>query len=184
MEKNWRWNIWPKQYLLNVSFYVFLDLPLSFWLDQKYQRGVAPADSWNWGKWGLREYILKGPFLGWFHGLLVPVQENLSWLVCSSRPRTKYCCLTVHYFNTFYPIAQQAWQAVVPCRLSLNMCLWAGDWLYYSIQCELHRESAISYFVFDYWNNKAAQRFKNYQHTHKLFILWDHRFIHRPKGDS
>ncbi len=105
----------------------------------------GPADCWNWGKWGLREYIWKGPFLGWFHGLLVPVQENLSWLGCSSRPRTKYCCLTIHYFNTFYPIAQQAWQAVVPCRLSLNMCLWAGHWLYCSIiQYELHRESVLT----------------------------------------
>jgi hypothetical protein len=38
--------IWPKQYLPNVSFYRYsLDpcLP-SFWLDQKHQIGVAPAD--------------------------------------------------------------------------------------------------------------------------------------------
>jgi hypothetical protein len=32
--------------------------------------------------------------------------------------------LTVHYFTSFVPIAQQAGQAVVPRRLSINMCLW------------------------------------------------------------
>jgi hypothetical protein len=32
--------------------------------------------------------------------------------------------LTVSYFTLFVPIAQQAGQAVVQGRLSLNMCLW------------------------------------------------------------
>jgi hypothetical protein len=32
--------------------------------------------------------------------------------------------LIVHYFTFFVPIAQQARQAVMPRRLSLNMCLW------------------------------------------------------------
>jgi hypothetical protein len=33
--------------------------------------------------------------------------------------------LTVHYFfNSFVPIAQQAWQAVVQGHLSLSLCLW------------------------------------------------------------
>ncbi len=31
--------------------------------------------------------------------------------------------LTAHYFNAMVPIAQQAGQAVVPRRLSLNLCL-------------------------------------------------------------
>jgi hypothetical protein len=30
----------------------------------------------------------------------------------------------LHFFTLFVPIAQQAGQAVVPRRLSLNMCLW------------------------------------------------------------
>jgi hypothetical protein len=34
-------------------------------------------------------------------------------------------CLTLYvYFNSFVPVAKQAGQVVVPCRLSLNMCLW------------------------------------------------------------
>ncbi len=33
--------------------------------------------------------------------------------------------LTVHYFNSFVPIAQQAGQAVVLGHLSLSMCLWS-----------------------------------------------------------
>ncbi len=32
--------------------------------------------------------------------------------------------LTVHYFNSFVPVAQQAGQAAVLGRLSLNVCLW------------------------------------------------------------
>jgi hypothetical protein len=32
--------------------------------------------------------------------------------------------LTVHYFNSFVPIAQEAGQAVVQGRLSRSMCLW------------------------------------------------------------
>ncbi len=37
--------------------------------------GMAPADCWNWGEWGLKEYKWEGgSFLGWFAGLVVPVQ--------------------------------------------------------------------------------------------------------------
>ncbi len=32
--------------------------------------------------------------------------------------------LTVHYFDTFVPIAQQAGKVAVPGRRSLSMCLW------------------------------------------------------------
>jgi len=41
-------------------------------------------------------------------------------------PGTKYFFLIVHYFHLFVAIAQQAVQAVVPDRLSLNMCLWSA----------------------------------------------------------
>ena len=34
------------------------------------------------------------------------------------------CCLTVYYFNSCVPIAQQAGQATVLGRLPLSMCLW------------------------------------------------------------
>ncbi len=45
--------------------------------------GVAPADSWNWGKWGLKEYKWKGSFLGWLVGVVIPVQEIVvqPWLL-------------------------------------------------------------------------------------------------------
>jgi hypothetical protein len=42
---------------------------------------------------------------------------------CSSQPSAKYLSLTAHYFPSFVPIAQQAVQAVMTCRLSLKMCL-------------------------------------------------------------
>ncbi len=50
---------------------------------QRYQKEVAPADCWNWGEWGLKEYKWKGSFLDCFVGLVVPVQEEsfiLPWL--------------------------------------------------------------------------------------------------------
>ncbi len=39
-------------------------------------------------------------------------------------PVQNMCFLTVHYFNSFVPIAQQSGQAVVLGRLSLIMCVW------------------------------------------------------------
>ncbi len=33
------------------------------------KRGVAPADCWNWGELGFKEYKLKGSFISWFVGL-------------------------------------------------------------------------------------------------------------------
>ncbi len=54
---------------------------------------------WNWGKWGLMEYKWKGPFLGYFIGLVVPVRF-LSCLGCSSRPSSNIFLLTGHYSIT------------------------------------------------------------------------------------
>ncbi len=55
-------------------------------LVQREQRGVAPADCWNCGEWGLKEYKWKRFFLGWFVGIVVSVQETfiLPWLLCSA----------------------------------------------------------------------------------------------------
>ncbi len=88
---------------------------------QRDQRGVAPADCWNWGKWRL---IWKGSFRDWFVGLVVPVQEIfvLPWLLLLAQYKM-FFFLTAHSFTSFVPIAQQAWQAVVPRRMSSNMCL-------------------------------------------------------------
>ncbi len=65
----------------------------------------------------------------------------LPWLVCWDRfasirdfcpaliavvgPVQNMFFLTVHYFSSFVPIAQQAGQAVVLGHLSLNVCLWS-----------------------------------------------------------
>ncbi len=86
--------------------------------------GLAPADCWNWGKWGLKEYKWKGSFLGCFVGLVVPLPE-IFVLGCYSWP-PKYFFLTVHFFSSFVPIAQQAGQAVVSGSLSINVCLWVN----------------------------------------------------------
>ncbi len=45
----------------------------------------------------------RGPSLGCFIGLVVPVQEFFSCLGCSSRPSTKYFFLTIYYYNLYVP---------------------------------------------------------------------------------
>ncbi len=47
----------------------------------------------------------------------------LSCLGCPSRLSTVHFFLTVHYFSSFVPIAQQDVQAVVLGRFSVNVCL-------------------------------------------------------------
>ncbi len=65
-------------------------------------------------------------FLGWFVGLGVPIQEIfvLPWLLKSAQYNI-YVILSVHYFNSFVPIAQQASQAAVLGRLSLSVYLYS-----------------------------------------------------------
>jgi hypothetical protein len=65
----------------------------------------------------------KGSFLGWFIWLSCRYKRLLSFLGCSGQLSTKYFFPTGHYFNLCVPIAQQAGQAVVQGRLSLNECL-------------------------------------------------------------
>ncbi len=75
-----------------------LTVQLAYICIQRDQRGVAPADCWNWGEWGLKECNDNGPSLVW---LVVPVQETfiLPWLdflhhrtqfqfMCPHRPAT------------------------------------------------------------------------------------------------
>ncbi len=75
------------------------------WPDQRDQRAVVPTDFWNWGEWELKEYTWKGSFLGWFVGLVVPVQEFfiLLWLLWPAQYKN-FVFLTVNYFNLCVPI--------------------------------------------------------------------------------
>ncbi len=65
----------------------------------------------------------RGPCLVGSWGLSCQYKKSLSCLGCSSRPVQNMFFLTVHYINTFVPIAQPAGQAVVLGRQSLSMCL-------------------------------------------------------------
>jgi hypothetical protein len=65
------------KYLTVFSFMSFMRRVHEFWIFQQFsllvywglqwchtvgdQRGVVPADCWNWGKWGLMEYQWRGP---------------------------------------------------------------------------------------------------------------------------
>jgi hypothetical protein len=57
---------------------------------------------------GTQRVQMKGSFLGWFFRPFLPAQEIFSCLGCCSRPSTNIFFLTIHYFNSFVPIAQQA----------------------------------------------------------------------------
>jgi hypothetical protein len=78
---------------------------------------VVEAES----NWDSRSTSERGPFLGWFVGLVEQVQEIfvLPWLL---KPTYYNFFLTVHYFISFVPVAQQAGQAVVPRRLKMSVC--------------------------------------------------------------
>ncbi len=62
-----------------------------------------------------------GWLVGWFVGLVVPVQKIfiMSWLLYSIvGPVKKNFFLTIHYFNSLSPISLQAGQAAVLIHLS------------------------------------------------------------------
>jgi hypothetical protein len=63
----------------------------------------------------------------WVLSLLVlwaPPEDFCPALAALVGPIKNIFNLTVHCFTSFFPIAQQAGQAVVPRHLSLNMGLW------------------------------------------------------------
>ncbi len=75
----------------------------------------------NWNSKSTNE---GGPALVGLLGLCCRYKRFLFCLGCSSQPIIKdIFFLTIHYFNSYVPIAQQAGQAAVLGRLSLSMCL-------------------------------------------------------------
>jgi hypothetical protein len=100
------------------NFFSGIGIPIT----QRDQRWVAPADCWNWGKW----VQMKGPFLGWLVGLVVPVPEILyPALAALVSPIQNIFFLTPHFSTLCIPVAQQPGQAVGTGCLSLYMCLLA-----------------------------------------------------------
>ncbi len=72
----------------------------------------------------------SGPSLVGSLGLSCWYMRLLSCLDCSSRSGTKYFFLTVHYFSSFGPIAQQAGKAAVLGHLSPSMLVYdSGLWV-------------------------------------------------------
>ncbi len=92
---------------------------------QRDQRGV-PADCWNLGKWGLMEYKWRGSFLGWFVGLVVPVQEIFirPWLLWAAQNKNFFFPHpTLFQLMCTHPPSNLHGKAVVQGHLSLNVCL-------------------------------------------------------------
>jgi hypothetical protein len=83
----------------------------------------------------------RGPFLVGLLGLSNRNNEFLFCLGCSSRPIKKYFFLTIHYFNSFVPIAQQAGQATVLGHQSLSVCL--KPWSLYTLQILIRFQESL-----------------------------------------
>jgi hypothetical protein len=86
------------------------------------QRGVAPVDFRNYGIMGTHGIQMNG-VLPWY-GFLdssCRYKRFCPGLAVLVDPVQKILFLTAHYFTSFILIAQQTRQAVVPCRLSLDV---------------------------------------------------------------
>jgi hypothetical protein len=70
----------------------------------------------------------RDPSLVGFVGLFMPVQEICSALAALLGPVQNIFFLTLHYFDFYVLIAQQAGQATMLGRLPLSMCLWLLAW--------------------------------------------------------
>jgi hypothetical protein len=108
------------------------------------------------------------------------MHEALPWLVCwALRADRRYFCpamaalvgpvediffFVVHYFNSFFSIAQQAWQAVMQSRLSLKVCL--GFYLRYFRDCSFFLADSI---IERYCENRMSFRLAcafSFMHCH------------------
>ncbi len=92
-------------------------------------RNGWPYWLWNRGKWGLRKYCRyatneRVPSLVGSLGSLTV--EEIFCPAFAALVSPVQIFFAPHYFSSFVPIAQQARQAVVPGRLSLNVPL--GNW--------------------------------------------------------
>ncbi len=107
--------------------------------------GGGPCCCWFWCKWGLKENKWKGYFLDWFVWLSrAGTIDFCSALAALVGPQQYMFFLTVHYFNFFVSIAQQAGQAAVLGRLSLGMCLCAWQYCRASLLCVHYSLKGIS----------------------------------------
>jgi|688.fasta_scaffold460044_2 hypothetical protein len=66
----------------------------------------------------------RGPSSVTVIGFLMPVQAIFVLLAAVVGPVRNIFFLSVHYLNSFLPIAQHAGQAVMQGRQSLTVCLW------------------------------------------------------------
>ncbi len=81
---------------------------------------MAPADCWNWGEWRLKEYIWKGPSLGWFVGSLGLSCWYKRFLFSLSRQHSsKYFFSYRTLLKILVPIAKRAGQAKIYWKKTL-----------------------------------------------------------------
>ncbi len=109
-------------HLIIIQKLYFIQLTWVHAHQRAYCRGVAPADCWNWGKWG-QGFHMKVVLLWYVRWVfLAGTRDFYSARSALVGPVKHIFSLTVLYFNSFVPITQQSGHEVVMGRLSLNMC--------------------------------------------------------------
>jgi hypothetical protein len=152
-------SIWGKSHSRCLYCKITFSVLTLFSNQRLQERGVAPADCWNWGEWGLGTNE-RGPSLVGLLGLSCQYKRFLSFLGCFSWPSTKYFSHRT-LFQSSDPIAQQAGQAVVLGRQSLStVCV-----------------SVLNHRTREYWMNYRGLGF--------LAVVWlfdyDNRRLHMLK---
>ncbi len=96
------------------------------------KRGMEARETWEgWPLLAVETAVKwKGSFLGWFVRLVVPVKEIFPALAALVGPVQNIFSLTVHNFNSSFPIARQAGQTVVLGHLSLNTVCAIVGWTF------------------------------------------------------
>jgi hypothetical protein len=86
------------------------------------QIGVAPAECWNWGEWGLKEYNWKWPFLGWFVGLVAGTRDVYPALAALLTGQPRFFYSPYIFSLNVFPSPNNLIQSFIPAfsRLSFS----------------------------------------------------------------
>ncbi len=138
-------------------------------VNQRDQRGVAPAHCWTWGGWGLKEYKWKGTFIGLFLELVVSVQETfiLSWLLWSAHKKYFYP------YKFMCPHRPATWAS---SRAGPPVSEWVSPWLIFQ---KWHTRGLDTRDMYYFTAKKEKPQFIPWQKFLQYFQKnWDFGFLH------
>ncbi len=119
----------------------------------------------NWGKWGLKEYIWTGSLLGWFAGLVMPVQEIfvLPWLLQSAQYKI--------FLSSPYTISIHLFPS--PSKLGRRPC-----WVAFLLVCVFSTLNPfyLGIFLFIIYAVPLRQSVFSPCNTHVLYVITSPKF--------